>query len=98
MKRKPKLENYKNYLRASQLENKIIHLNNNKTEVKSLIENRKEFMANRKIILKSQQRLKRKWHNVFAEETNKITLSLDNHERIPLIDSVETYIYVTKKT
>ena len=97
MKRKPKLENYKNYLRASQLENKIIHLNNNKTEVKSLIENRKEFMANRKIILKSQQRLKRKWH-VFAEETNKITLSSNNHERIPLIDSVETYIYWTKKT
>ena len=98
MKRKPKLENYKNYLRASQLENKIIHLNNNKTEVKSLIENRKEFMANRKIILKSQQRLKRKWRNVFAEETNKITLSLNNHERIPLIDSVETYIHGTKKT
>ena len=46
-KRKIQLENYKNCLQASQLENKIIHLNNNNIDVKSLIENHKEFIENK---------------------------------------------------
>ena len=55
MKIKIKIEDYKNYLAAIQLGNKTIHLNNNKVDVKSLIENHKEFIMSNKIILKSQQ-------------------------------------------
>ena len=43
-KRKLKFEDYKNCLEETQLENKIIHLNNNKNDVKILIENHKEFV------------------------------------------------------
>ena len=74
-KKKFKFEDYKNCLETTQLENKIIHINNNKTDVKSLIEHHKNFLRNKKIILKSQQKLKSKRYNVFTEEINKITLS-----------------------
>ena len=77
-KKKFKFEDYKNYLETTQLENKIIHINNNKTDVKSLIEHPKNFLKNKKIILKSQQKLKSKRYNVFTEEINKITLSSNN--------------------
>ena len=36
IKRKPKFEDYKNFLEASQLKNKIHHLEKNKTDVDSL--------------------------------------------------------------
>ena len=77
-KKKFKFEDYKNCLETTQLENKIIHINNNKTDVKSLIEHPKNFLKNKKIILKSQQKLKSKRYNVFTEEINKITLSSNN--------------------
>ena len=89
-KKKFKFEDYKNYLETTQLENKIIHINNNKTDVKSLIEHPKNFLKNKKIILKSQQKLKSKRYNVFTEEINKITLSSNNDKWIQLIDTVET--------
>ena len=89
-KKKFKFEDYKNCLETTQLENKIIHINNNKTDVKSLIEHPKKFLKNKKIILKSQQKLKSKRYNVFTEEINKITLSSNNDKWIQLIDTVET--------
>ena len=89
-KKKFKFEDYKNCLETTQLENKIIHINNNKTDVKSLIEHPKNFLKNKKIILKSQQKLKSKRYNVFTEEINKITLSSNNDKWIQLIDTVET--------
>ena len=89
-KKKFKFEDYKNCLETTQLENKIIHINNNKTDVKSLIEHPKNFLKNKKIILKSQQKLKSKRYNVFTEVINKITLSSNNDKRIQLIDTVET--------
>ena len=49
-KKKFKFEDYKNCLETTQLENKIIHINNNKTDVKSLIEHPKNFLKNKKII------------------------------------------------
>ena len=54
VKRKFKLENYKNCLKATQLENKIIHLNNNKIDVKRIISSRKELIreSNTKITTK----------------------------------------------
>ena len=36
IKRKPKLENYKNCLEATQLENKINHIEKNKTDIDSI--------------------------------------------------------------
>ena len=57
-KRKPKFEDYKNCLEATQLENKITYLEKNKVNVNSLKKNHKEFMKNNKLILKSQQRFR----------------------------------------
>ena len=47
-KKKFKFEDYKNCLETTQLENKVIHINNNKTDVKSLIEHHKNFLKNKK--------------------------------------------------
>ena len=69
------LEDYKNCSGATHLENKIICLNNNKIDVKSLIENHRESITNNQITLKSQQRFKSKKHNVFTEDINKVVLS-----------------------
>ena len=71
IKRKLKFQDYKNCLEAAQIENKIKHLEKNKTDVESL----KEFIKNNKLILKTQQRFKSKAHNVFTEEINRIALS-----------------------
>ena len=73
--RKLKFEDYKICLQVSQFENKIIHLNNNKIDVRSFIENHKYFIINNRLILKWQQRFKSERHNVFTGEINKITLS-----------------------
>ena len=35
--------------------------------------------------------------NIFTEESNKITLSSVDDNRMPSIDSVETYVYGTSK-
>ena len=51
--KKLKSEDHKNCLQASQHENKIMHLNNDKIDVKCLIENQEKFITNNKIKLKS---------------------------------------------
>ena len=56
IKRKLKFENYKGCLETTQLENKINHLENNKTDIDSLKKDHKEFMKNNKLIFKTQQR------------------------------------------
>ena len=75
IKRKLKFTSYKNCLEATQLENKINYLETNN-------KNYKEFIKNNKLILKTQQRLKSKRHNVFTEEINKIGLSSNNDKRM----------------
>ena len=72
-KRKLKYQGYKNCLEATQIENKINHLEINKIEEDSLNEDKKEFIENNKLILKIQQRFKIKKQNVFTEEINKIS-------------------------
>ena len=47
IKRKLKLQDYKNFLEAAQMQNKINHLEKNKTDVDSLIKDHKEFMKNK---------------------------------------------------
>ena len=86
IKGKLKFEDYKHYLKATQLQNKI----NNQ-------ENHKEFIKNNKSILKSRQRLKSEIHNVFTEEVNKGVLSAVEDKRIQSIDPIETYAYGTNK-
>ena len=55
------------------------------------------LIRNNKSILKTQQRLKSRKHNVFTEEINKIALSSNDDKRIQSIDSIETYASETSK-
>ena len=55
------------------------------------------MIRNNKSILKTQQRLKSRKHNVFTEEINKIALSSNDNKRIQSIDSIETYASETSK-
>ena len=73
MKRKFKFENYKNCSGDSQLESKINHLEKYNTDIDILKSNHKKFIVNSKLILKTQQRFKSERHNVFTEESNKIS-------------------------
>ena len=49
------------------------------------------------MILKSQQRFRRKRPNIFIEDAKKIALSATYDKRIQFIDSIETYAYETSK-
>ena len=97
MKRKLKFENYKNCLEASQHENKINHLERNKTDVDNLKEDHKEFVRNNRLILKTHQRFRYENHNVFTEEITKIALSLSDDKVTQSIDSKEAYACKTCK-
>ena len=72
------MEDYKSCLEATQLENKIVHLNN-KVDVKILIVNCKEFIKNNDL-LKSKQVLKSERH-VFTTEINKIALGSNDDKK-----------------
>ena len=50
-------------------------------------DDQKDFVKNKKLILKTQQRFKSERHNVFTEEINKIGLSSNDDKRMPSIDS-----------
>ena len=54
IKRKLKTENYKNSLEVTQLENKINYLEKNEINIDSLKKDKKEFVKNNKLILKTQ--------------------------------------------
>ena len=58
IKRKHKFESYKNYLKVTQLENKINHLEKNEVDADSLKKDHKELIKNKKLILKTQRRFK----------------------------------------
>ena len=66
-KRRPKFQSYKNCLEASQIENKIYHLEKNIIN-KNGLKDKKEFIKNNKVILKTQQMFK----SFFTEEITKI--------------------------
>ena len=95
-KKKLKFENYKNCLKATQLDNKTNHLENNQIDIdsiKKVIKNSR----NNKLILQIPQRFQRERHNIFTEEMSKIVLSSNDNKRMQLIDSIETYAYGTSK-
>ena len=81
IKIKLKFEDYKNCLELDQAENKMNHLEENKVDADSLKEDRKEFIKNNKLILKTKQRFRSGKHNVFTEEINKVALS-SNYDKI----------------
>ena len=93
IKGKLKLEDYKNSLQATQLENKINKKNQekNKIGVDSLKEDHKEFIKHYKVVVKAQQRFRSEKH-VFTEEINRIALSSNDDKRMQSISSIETYI------
>ena len=102
IKRKLIFENYKNCLEATQLENKINHLEKNKTDIDQIKENHKQFIINNKSVLiffffLLKKRFKSERYNVFTEESNKIALSSNDDKRMLSIDSIETYAYGTSK-
>ena len=69
------------------------YLEKNKIDIDSI----KEFIKNKKSILKTQQRFKSERHNVFTEEINKVALSSNDDKRMQSIDLIETYPYGTNK-
>ena len=56
-----------------------------------MFENDKDCFFNEKIILKSQQRFKSDYHEVYTEEVNKIALSSDDDKRLQSFDRITTY-------
>ena len=52
-------------------------------------------LFNNKIILKSQQRFKSDYHNVYTEKINKIALSSNDDKRLQTFDKITTYPYGT---
>ena len=83
------------------MKNKINEIEKNKLQLDSLKETNKELLKNNKLTLKSQQIFRNKKKKVFTEETNKISLSVNDHKRIQLIeeyDSMETFLWNEEKS
>ena len=55
----------------------------------------KDCLFNDKRILKSQQRFKKDYHNVYTEQINKIVLSSNDDKRLKAFDKTATYLYGT---
>ena len=69
IKKKLKFEDYKNCLEATQTENKINHLEKNKTDSNSFKEDHKELVKNSKLMLKTQQRRRSEKHVLLKKST-----------------------------
>ena len=50
---------------------------------------------NNKIILKSKQKFKSDYHNVYTEQINKIKLRSNDDKRLQAFDKITTYPYET---
>lgn len=70
---KLKFKDYEN-----QVKNEISLLESHKLDVDSLKENLNEFIRSNIFTLKSRKRFRRKKHNIFTQEVNKIELSTNN--------------------
>ena len=60
-----------------------------------MLKNYIDCLCNDKIILKSQQRFKSDYHNVYAEQINKIALSSNDDKRLQTFNKITTYPYGT---
>ena len=73
IKIKRKFKDYKNCLKATQLEKKKTRKNN--VNIENLGENHNKFLKNKKLILKTQQIFKSERYNGFTEDININALS-----------------------
>ena len=96
IKRKPKFQDYKNCLKASQVINAVKKFRK-EINVDYLREDKIKFIEKNKVVLKTQQRFKSERHNVFTEEINKISLGSNDDKRIQSVDSIETYAHGMSK-
>ena len=60
-----------------------------------MFKNYLDCLLNNKIILKSQQKFKIDFHNVYTRQINKITLSSNDDKRLQTFDKITTYPYKT---
>ena len=60
-----------------------------------MFKNYKDCQFSSEIILKSQQRFKSDYHNVYTEQINKIALSSNDDKRLQTFDKITTYPYGT---
>ena len=77
-------------MEAAQIENKINHSEKNQTEVDSLKEDKKEFLKDNNLIVKTQQRFKSESHNVFTKKINKSALGSNDNKRMYSIKNIST--------
>ena len=75
----------------------INHLEKHDIEVDGLKEKNNEFIRNKRLTLKSWQRLRIEKQKVFTEEVNQIALSADDDKMMQSIDFIEAYAYGTSK-
>ena len=62
-----------------------------------MVKNYEDCLLNNKIILKSQERFKSDYHEVYKQEIKKITLSSNDDRRLQTFDKI-TYPYGTNVT
>ena len=55
----------------------------------------KNCQSNNEIIVQSQQRFKKDYHNVYTQRINKIALSSNDDKRLQTFDKITTYLYGT---
>ena len=60
-----------------------------------LFENYKDCLFNNTVILRSQQRFKSDYHEVYSEEVNKIAISSNDDQRFQTFDRVTKYPHGT---
>ena len=60
-----------------------------------MFQNYNDCLFNNTVLLKSQQRFKSDYHEVYTEEVNKIALSSNDDKRLQTYDRVITYPYGT---
>ena len=60
-----------------------------------VFENYKDCLFNEKTIFKKQQRFKSCYHDIYAEEINKVALSSNDNKRLQTFDRVKTFPHRT---
>ena len=75
----------------------IVSIKNLKKQKKSVIKrglmlkNYTDSLLNNKILLKSQQRFKSDYHNVYPQQINRTALSSNDEKRLQASDKTATY-------
>ena len=54
-----------------------------------MFKNYTDFLLKNKIILKSQQRFKSDYHNIYTKQINKIALSSNDDKRLQTFDKIQ---------